>query len=397
MTPTRRDFIRDMTASAAACLTLGGATFAQSGQEKGKISPAPPKESGAKTPPSNPAAKPLKVLILGGTGFLGPQTVEPALRRGHTLTLFNRGKTHPGLFPDIEQIHGDRNTDIKLLAGRSWDVVIDNCGYFPRQVREATDVLKDAVKQYVFISSISVYKDNSKPGMDESTPVGRLEDETIEKITGESYGPLKALCEEAAEKAMPGRVTNIRPGLIVGPGDPSDRFTYWPVRIDRGGEVLAPGAPSDPIQIIDARDLGEWIVKLIEDGTFGVFNAIGPQKELTIGEMLKSCQAASSNKSTLTWADADFLEAQKVEPWSDMPVWVPPKGDMAGFERVSFAKAVAKGLKYRSIDDTVKATLAWFKTEPAERQAKLKAGIKPEREAEVLKAWHDKQSPSKTP
>ena len=396
MTPTRRDFIRDMTTSAAACLALGGAAFSQDGQEKTKPAAGAPKDAD-KSKAIEPAARPLKVLILGGTGFLGPQTVEAARRRGHTLTLFNRGKTHPGMFPDIEQIHGDRNTDIKLLAGRNWDVVVDNCGYFPRQIREAAAVLKDAIKQYVFISSISVYKDNSKPGADETNPVGTIADENFEQITGESYGPLKALCEQAAEKAMPGRVTNIRPGLIVGPGDPSDRFTYWPVRIDRGGEVLAPGNPADPVQMIDARDLGEWVVKVIEDGTVGAFNAVGPTRELSIGDMLKACQAASSNKSTLTWADADFLEAQKVAAWSDMPVWVPPTGDMAGFARVSFAKAAAKGLRFRPIDDTVKATLAWFKSEPAERQAKLRAGLKPEREAEVLKAWHDKQSPSKAP
>lgn len=395
MESSRREFLRNMTTSAAALGALGAGPLLAAQQEKSATGGA--KDEKAAKPAANPAAKTLKILILGGTGFLGPDIVEAAKRRGHTLTLFNRGKTHAGMFPELEQIHGDRTSDketgrksdLDKLANRKWDAVVDTSAYYPREIREAMAVLKDNIRQYVFISSISVYKDNSKPGMDETTPVGTIEDETFEKVTGESYGPLKALCEKTAEEAMPGKVTNIRPGLIVGPGDPSDRFTYWPVRIDRGGEVLAPGKPDDPIQFIDARDLGEWIVKCIEDGTVGVFNATGPKGTLTMGELLKSCQAATSSKSTLTWADADFLTAQKVEPWSDMPVWVPPVGDMAGFEKVSSARAIAKGMTFRPVDDTVKATLEWFKKEPQDRQDKLRAGIKAEREVEVLKAWHE--------
>lgn len=394
MSTSRREFLI-RSGSAAALMTLNAGAFAQQTSQPKPRTGAPGAPDPKNRPASKPAAKPLKILILGGTGFLGPQTVDAAVQRGHTLTLFNRGKTHPGMFPDIEQIHGDRNKDLKLLADRKWDVVIDNCGYFPRQIREAAEVLKGNIGQYVFISSISVYKDNSKPGMDESNPLGTIADENFEQITGESYGPLKALCEQAAEKAFPGKTTNIRPGLIVGPGDPSDRFTYWPARVDRGGEVLAPGAPSDPIQYIDARDLGIWIVKVVEDGTMGAFNAVGPLKEHTMLDLLKACQAATPNKSTLTWVDADFLEAQKVSAWSDMPVWVPPTGDMAGFERVSAAKAIAKGLTFRPIEETTKATLEWFKGESAERQANLKAGLKPEREAEVLKAWHEKKGGTK--
>jgi 2'-hydroxyisoflavone reductase len=380
MSATRREFLR--TSSAFAAFALLPRAFAQ---EKGDAATQP------STRPKSAPGKGKTILILGGTSFLGPQVVEAAQKRGHTLTLFNRGKTNPQLFPDIEKLHGDRDGQLDALKGRKWDAVVDTSGYVPRVVRMSAELLKDAVQQYIFISSISVYSDNSKPGMDESGPIAKLTDETNEDFRGEPYGALKALCEVAVEQTLPGRTTNIRPGLIVGPGDPSDRFTYWPVRVARGGEVLAPGTPKDPVQFIDVRDLGEWIVTCIEHGTMGVFNATGPKAECKMGELLEACKKAGGSDAKFAWAGAEFLEQQKVSPWQDMPVWVPPIGDSAGFSRVSAAKAIAKGLTFRPLADTVKATLEWFRTLPEERQKMLRAGITPEREQEVLKALHDQK------
>lgn len=386
---TRRQFL----ARAAAAAALAGVGFGRLGAADpaadGNRPRKPPK---GKAETGSASGKGRRILILGGTGFLGPQIVEAAQKRGHTLTLFNRGKTHPELFPNVEKLRGDRDGDLKSLQGKKWDAVVDTSGYVPRIVRDSAVLLKDAVQQYVFISTLSVYGDTSKPGMDESTPVATIPDPTVEKVTGETYGALKALCEQAAEKAMPGRATVIRPGLIVGPGDPTDRFTYWPVRVARGGEVLAPGTPNDPVQLIDVRDLGEWTVKAIEDKALGIYNAVSPP--FGIGKMLDACNQAGGGKATFTWADAAFLEEQKVAAWTDMPVWVPPSGDEAGFAQFSSAKAVGRGMTFRTMADTAKATLDWYRTEPAERQAKLKAGISAERETEVLAAWHDRQQPA---
>jgi 2'-hydroxyisoflavone reductase len=328
------------------------------------------------------------MLVLGGTGFLGPDIVDSARASGWTLTLFNRGRTNPGLFLDLEQVHGDRNADLALLKDRRWDVVVDTSGYYPRQVKAAAAVLGGNVGQYVFVSTISVYSDTSQPGMDESAPVGRLEGPEPAKMAPEQYGPLKASCERAAEEAMPGRVTVVRPGLIVGPDDPTDRFTYWPARVARGGEVLCPGSPSDPVQFIDSRDLGAWIVRYCADRTLGVFNAVGPKPDCTMGRLLDACDEAGGGGARLTWADAGFLDEQQVAPWQDMPGWVPPFGDHAGFSRVSAERALSKGLAFRPVAETVKDTLAWWRTLPAERTATMRAGIDPEREKTVLAAWH---------
>jgi 2'-hydroxyisoflavone reductase len=341
--------------------------------------------------------KPLRILILGGTGFTGPQQVRYALDRGHKVTVFNRGKTHPGELPkEAEQLIGDRNGQLDALKGRTWDVVIDNPTSIPVWVRDAAQVLKGNVDRYVFISTISVYSDNSKPGMDETGPLAKYTGPDAMKETQATlkasnyglYGPLKALSEAEVEKWFPGKALIIRPGLIVGPGDESDRFTYWPVRVARGGEVLAPGNPTDPVQFIDARDLAEWTIRMVEQGTTGIFNATGPKSTLTMGQMLGGIKKVTKTDARFTWVDADFLAAQKVSPWSDMPVWVPPKGDEAGFSRISVKRAVDKGLTFRSVPDTTRATLDWFRKQSAERQAKLRAGIQPEREREVLAAWH---------
>ncbi|HYH09049.1 MAG TPA: NAD-dependent epimerase/dehydratase family protein [Thermoanaerobaculia bacterium] len=343
--------------------------------------------------PVQPAAKPLRILILGGTGFIGPNQVRYAVARGHKVTVFNRGKTNPNSVPaGVERLEGDRNGNLESLKGKQWDAVIDNPTTLPRWVRDAAAVLKGNVEHYMFISTISVYKDNSKPNADESGELNTLEDPTVEKVTGETYGGLKALAEAEAQKAFPGRTTIVRPGLIVGPGDNSDRFTYWPVRIDKGGEVLAPGNPTDPVQFIDARDLGEWTIRLLEQKAYGVFNATGPAHPLTMAEMLHGIKAVTTAGAQFTWVPASFLEEQKVGAWMDMPVWIPPSGDMAGFGSRNIQKALNAGLTFRSLADTAAATLEWAETRSAERKAAPRAGLKPEREVEVLKAWHAKQA-----
>ena len=328
-----------------------------------------------------------KILILGGTGFLGPATVETARARGHELTLFNRGRTRPGLFPNVETLLGDRDPNkgegLKALAGRKWDAVIDNSGYFPRQVMASADMLAPNVKQYIFISSISVYADNSVENQDETARVATTPDPTVEKITEETFGPLKALCEQAVAKALPKGATVVRPGYIVGPDDPSGRFTYWPVRMDRGGEVLIPGSPKDPVQIIDVRDLGAWLITLIEQGTTGTFNAAGPRQRLGWGDLVAACQKAGSGQSTLTWVPGEWVEKQGEDVF---PIWAPYRAKTLGFHTWSNVRAVKAGLKFRPYAETAKDTLAWYKGQPEGGRTKL-AGPTAEKEAALLAAW----------
>jgi nucleoside-diphosphate-sugar epimerase len=373
MTLSRRDFMKH-TLIGGAVAGLGGLTATNAGAAFTQLK----------------SDKKLRILILGGTAFLGPHTVKYALSRGHEVTLFNRGRTNAHLFPDLEKLVGDRKDNLEALKGRDWDVVIDTSGYYPRVVRDSAGLLADHCKQYIFISSVSVYADFKKEGIDEDYPVGTIEDETTEQITGETYGPLKALCEQAAEKAMPGRACNIRPGLIVGPMDRSDRFTYWPVRVQKGGEVLAPGTGATRIQVIDVRDLAEFIIRCAEHKTNGVFNADSPAGEMTMKEMLLACRKISASDARFTWADAKFLEEQEVAAWSDMPVWVPEGGEESGFGMISTERARKAGLTHRPISETIRDTLDWWANQPEERTAKLRAGLTPEREAEVLKAWHAK-------
>jgi len=327
----------------------------------------------------------MNILIIGGTKFLGRHLVESALARGHQVTLFNRGKTNPNLFPQVETILGDREHDLERLADREWDAVIDVAGYLPRIVRLAAAGLREAgaVGRYVFISSISVYADTSKIGINESDPVGKIEDETFEEITGESYGPLKALCEKTVLDLYGERGLVIRPGLIVGPNDPTDRFTYWPVRVARGGEVLAPEKPDVPVQIVDVRDLADFTIQLIEEKASGIYNATGPDYELTLGAMLEACKQVSGSDAHIQWASVEFMKQNKVEEWSDMPVWVPDNEENQGFSRVDVSKAIKAGLKFRPLEDTVRDTLAWANTRPADHE--WRAGLKPEREQELLK------------
>jgi 2'-hydroxyisoflavone reductase len=327
----------------------------------------------------------MKLLILGGTHFLGRHLVEVAVQNGHTVTLFNRGQSAPELFPEIEQLHGDRDGDLAALQGRHWDAAIDTSGYVPRIVRAAATLLADAVEHYVFISSCSVYADFSQVDIDENAPVIKLEDENTEDfMTPEGYGGLKALCEQVVAASFPEHTLVVRPGLIVGPYDPTDRFTYWPHRVAQGNEILAPAEPTLPVQFIDARDLAQWTIRMVETQESGIYNATGPDYTLTTGQLLAECQQISGSDAHFTWVNEAFLLEHEVEPYSELPLWVPR--EMQGFSTLNCEKAIQKGLTYRPLVETIEATLVWERTRPAEYE--LRAGLKPEREQAVLAAWH---------
>jgi 2'-hydroxyisoflavone reductase len=328
----------------------------------------------------------MRILILGGTVFVGRHLTEAALAAGHEVTLFNRGQHNPDLYAQVEKLRGNRDGDLEALRGGRWDAVIDPSGYVPRIVRASAELLADAVEHYTFISSLSVYADTTQPGIDETAPVAVMPAglENTEDITGESYGPLKVLAERAVEETLPGRTLVVRPGLIVGPHDPSNRFTYWPVRVAQGGEVLAPDQPSHPVQFIDVRDLAEWIIRLVEGKATGTLNATGPADPLTLGSLLDTCKAITGSGAQFTWVPEAFLLEHKVAPYTEMPLWVP--SEEAGFGRFNVARAIAAGLTYRRLGDTVRDTLAWDRSLPAD--AERRHGLKPEREAELLAAWH---------
>jgi len=330
----------------------------------------------------------VRILIIGGTRFVGRHLVEAALARSHEVTLFNRGKSNPDLFPQVETIIGDRAKDIVKLKGRVWDAVIDVVGYLPRLVRLSAESLEATVGRYVFISTISVYENFRKIGIDESDPVAKVQDETVEEVTGETYGPLKALCEQTVQDVYGERALVVRPGLVVGPHDPTDRFTYWPVRAGRGGEVLAPQKPEARIQIIDARDLAEFVLKSIEENASGIYNATGPDYELTIGRLLEVSKQVSGSDAEFRWASPEFLNQNKIEAWSDMPAWVPDDEEGLGFARLDISKAINAGLKFRKLEETVRDTLEWAKTRSSDHE--WRAGLTAEREAQVLAALKGK-------
>jgi 2'-hydroxyisoflavone reductase len=319
-----------------------------------------------------------------------------AQQRGHTVTLFNRGRTKPGLFPGIEKLTGDRDGQLGALKGRDWDAVIDNCGYVPRQVRMSAELLAPKVRQYLFISTISVYADFSMVN-DEASPVARMEDETSEDRTI-AYGPLKALCEKAAAAVMPGRTTIVRPGLIVGPEDPTDRFTYWPARAARGGEMLAPGDPRTSYQLIDVRDLARFCIDAVETGTEGVFNVTSPADKFTIGDIVRESLAAANalaraaSPPAPTWVSAEFLAEQRVQPFVDLPGWLPDGGDMGKLHRTRVERALDAGLKISPLQKTMRDTLAWHLARPEAERTALRAGISSERERELLALWHSKRT-----
>jgi 2'-hydroxyisoflavone reductase len=326
----------------------------------------------------------MDLLILGGTGFLGRYLVEAALGVGHRPTLFNRGLSEPGLFPEVEKLEGDRNGDLSALRGRRWDAVIDTCGYVPRVVGASARILADAVDHYTFVSSISVYSDDIALGADEGAQVRELPDPRVEEVTGETYGGLKALCERAAEEEMPGRVLNVRPGLISGPYDPTDRFTYWPRRVAAGGEVLAPAHEGRRVQYIDVRDLASWIVEMSEQRRTGTYNATGPDYELRMGRLLEECEAVGGAGAEPVWVSEDFLEEKGVEPFTELPLWVPR--EYAAMLAVDCSKAIEAGLAFRPLSETIVDVLDWDRAKTAGRDPA--AGLRPEREQELLRAWH---------
>jgi len=333
--------------------------------------------------PARPAirpSKPLKILVLGGTGFIGPHMIRHAMYRGHEVSMFNRGKTNPSLFPGVERLTGDRDKGLDLLKGRKWDAVIDNSGYVPRHVRDSSQLLRDAVGRYLFISTGSVYQGNV-PEIDEDSPLLELADLKSEDVN-KDYGALKVHCEKAVNEIFGPRATVARLHIVAGPGDTTDRFTYWPVRIDRGGELIAPGEMSHPVQYIDVRDLAEFCVHVLERDTGGTFNTAGPTiDELTIAEFLYGVRATSTSRVGFTWIDAPFLQERK----AGFPLWIPATSPMRGLARVRSHRGIAAGLKFRPIAQTATDTLDWFRSESTERQQKLNLNI--ERDKKVLEEW----------
>jgi 2'-hydroxyisoflavone reductase len=338
---------------------------------------------------------PKRILVLGGTGFLGPAIVAAATARGHTLTLFNRGKTRPGLFPDIEKRIGDRDPNkgdgLKSLETGEWDAVIDDSGYYPRMVGASAQLLSLRVKQYIYISSISCYKEPSPMFGDEDTPLAVLANPAVEEMGKNSanYGGLKAACEQAAESAVPGRTTIVRPGYIVGPDDPTGRFTYWPARFDKGGEIAVPGAPTDPFQVIDVRDLAAWLVMLVENQTIGKFNAVGPEKAMSWGSVIAACQKATKTPSSITWIPGEFMAKNE---GLEFPIWAPYVGDTKGFHTWKNLRAVKAGLRFRPIDITVAETLSWYQGQLKEEKGRVRMAFTAEQEATILKLWKESKT-----
>ena len=324
----------------------------------------------------------MKILVIGGTRFVGRTIVQAALDQGHAMTLFNRGRSNPDLFPDVERISGDRDADIKKLRGRTWDIVIDTCGYVPRIVRKSCEMLGNAVDRYIFISTINVYADFSKPGIDETSPLAAMEDESTEEVTGKTYGPLKVRCEKVVDQIYAERSIVLRCGLIVGPHDPTDRFTYWPVRVERGGEVLAPSPPNRQIQFIDARDLADFLLHLAARRNAGTFNATGPAGRLSMEGFLRACNTQTGNRASFTWVSEDFIVKNKVD---HLPMWTPE--NWRGIFEVNCTRAIEAGLKFRSVKDTISDTLAWHAARPAGYE--IKVGLKPDKERALLDTWRE--------
>jgi 2'-hydroxyisoflavone reductase len=387
----RREFLRT-TAGA------GGALAAASlGLDAVRPGDRPARDAAADRSAAGPRgrlARRIRLLILGGTGFIGPWQVRYALERGHEVTIFNRGRSAPGMFDGVEELIGDRAAgDLDALRGRTWDAVIDNSASSsdaPYWVRDAGAVLADATDQFLYISTRSVFRDLSAVPATVDAPLLTRENATNwSEGRPYPYGLAKALAEEEARRAFGDRTTIVRPGLIVGPGDDTDRFTYWPVRIERGGEILAPGDPLvDRIQVIDVRDLCEWAVRLCEERTYGTFMGIGPENGRSVAEFLHGIAAVTTAPLEWTWVPREFLAGHGFRPYAEMPVWRPPTPGWEGFARFDLSREVAAGLTFRSLADTTEATLEFHHSRDAERRAQLRAGASAEREAEVLRAWH---------
>lgn len=397
MHQTRREFLLTASAAGTAAL-LGLGAWPHHALARGR------------------AAKALKVLFLGGTGMLGPHVVRLLIDRGHEVTLFNRGNRDE-LFPDLEFIEGNRIVDVEpglkplealVKAGREWDAAIDTASVHA-WVENSARLLRGAVGHYTYVSSLSVYADNSRPGLDESDAVATMPDDVAEGITKlpydmQHYGAVKARSEDAARRHFPESALVHRPGLLVGPRDTTHRFTYWPHRVRQGGAVLAPGAPEHPVQCIDVRDLAAFMVLGIEAGLAGTYNVNGPiGRGLTMGRLLDACKAATGSDAAFTWADAAWLRERGVNAWAQMPLWIPPEGDRAGFHTRDLSKAQKAGLATRPMETTIADTLAWFDGEFMPQWKRVMAergtpddeftfggnrpGLTRPREAELLDLW----------
>lgn len=368
MTHNRRQFIKAGVLGSAAAVT-GLPQIAEAGEQK---------------------FKPLNILVLGGTGFLGPHMVREALRRGHTVTLFNRGRSNNELFPDLETIKGDRDNGLDGLKGRSWDAVVDNSGYVPRHVEDSARLLAANTNRYVYTSTVSVYADFTIHNT-ESSPLATIADETVEEVTGETYGPLKALCEKrAASEIEADKLTIIRPTYVCGPGDHTDRFSYWPIRTRKGGEMVWPGKPSDVIQIIDVNDLANFTLDCVDHNISGVFNAVNPAGKYTMGDLLEDSQAVSAMTVNPVWMSEEFLYENDLAGSRSLPIWSPTGGENGGSGTFSGEAARAAGLHNRPERETARNVLTWWDAQSEERRADMKAGLAPDREAELIAAWKAK-------
>ncbi len=373
---------RDLLLAASSTLALGSLASAAPGRTRARSSRARQDGEPNKT-----------MLILGGTGFLGPHIIEAALESGYEVTLFNRGQTNPHLFEDLEKLVGDRDPQkgegLRALEGdRTWDCVVDTTSYVPRLTKAVTELLAGRTRHYHLVSTVSTYADFDADEIDESYPLAELEDPTTENVQA-NYGGLKVLCEQAAEQALPGQVSITRPGLIVGPGDPTGRFTYWPVHGSSGGELIAPGSPDDPVQFIDVRDLAALIVRMLDEDSTTTVNAVGPTHGSTMGELAYASRAVGTEPTRVTWIGNDDLEKLDLRPWRDIPVWTPSTGDLRGLSRVSATAAIAAGLTSRPVAETLGDTLAWYRELPADSGSRRLAGLDTERQSERLAAWRE--------
>ena len=374
MNKNRRRFIQASILGTAAAATAGLSQTATAKEEQ--------KES----------SQGMDILILGGTGFIGPHMVREALKRGHNVSLFNRGKTNNTLFPDLTLYKGDRDGGLDALEGHKWDAVIDNSGYVPRHVEDSARLLSSASDYYLYVSTISTYASFAVPN-DENSPLGKLDDETVEEVTGESYGPLKALCEKrVATEIGADKLTILRPTYICGPGDKTDRFTYWPVRTSKGGDMLWPGAPADDIQIIDVRDFATFTIDCLEQRMTGIYNTVTPVGSYTIGDLHDDSLAVSASDMNAVWVDSDFIEEHELAEGRAIPIWSSPEGEYAKVAMVNGEKAVAAGLKNRPVRETARDALAWWNSLPEERTSVPRAGLDPAKEAGALEMWKAKRS-----
>ena len=333
----------------------------------------------------------MKLLIIGGTKFLGKHIVLSALKNNHEVTLFHRGETNPEMFSECEKIFGDRNCDIEKLQNRKWDAVIDTSAYYPKQISKLMKIISENTNHYTLISSVSVYDNFSEENIEEDYPVGKIENELTEEITGETYGPLKALCEKVVQNQMEKNSLIVRPGLIVGPDDPTDRFTYWPIMFSQADELLMTNRVDDLMQFIDVRDLAEWIVHAIENNITGIFNVTGPKKPLSVGTFLDICKTTFNFDGKLHLADDEFLIENDISPWTDLPVWVPEEGESIGYSKISIQKALDNGLKFRPLEETLLSITEWFARGNLTKKD-LMTGLNGERLSSLITKWKNKKS-----